>query len=104
MLRKKILVVKDALTTTTISITNTTRKGKIPGIIETESAGKNRQLDVVLFCCPAGTVAGKGRGRPTWIGASRTGVRMQHFAQNKQDFVYPVYLFRFATKAQSGEV
>ena len=29
---------------------------------------------------------------------------MQHFAQNKQDFVYLVYLFRFATKAQSGEV
>jgi hypothetical protein len=31
-------------------------------------------------------------------------LRMQHFDQNKQDFVYPVYLFRFATKAQSVEV
>ncbi len=33
-----------------------------------------------------------------------TDTRMQHFDQNKQDFVYPVNLFRFATKAQSGEV
>ncbi len=30
--------------------------------------------------------------------------RMQHFDQNKEDFVYPVYLFRFATKAKIGEL
>ncbi len=40
------------------------------------------------------------------VGATPTvaTVRMQYFDQNKEDFVYPVYLFRFATKAQSGAV
>ena len=28
--------------------------------------------------------------------------RMQHFGQNKEDFAYQVYLFRFATNGKSG--
>ena len=49
---KTILIVKDALTTTTISITNTTKlleSGNIPGIMEAESAGNDRQLDFLVL-------------------------------------------------------